>query len=208
MPPQVGWAQRAEFVTLTVALVDATDVDVKFEEKAVNFSAKVGETAHTFALALEGEIKPEESTFSNTMREIQIKLQKKDDGFWEKLTEKKTNFVKVDWARWKDEDELDGADALGDFGGMPGGMGGMPGGMGGMGGMPGMGGMGGMPGMGGPGGMPGMPEGMDMASLMAQMGGAGGMGGMPGMEGMAGMPGMGGEEGDSDDEKPEPEEAN
>eukprot|EP01061_Rhynchopus_euleeides_P042824 TRINITY_DN74701_c0_g1_i1.p2 TRINITY_DN74701_c0_g1~~TRINITY_DN74701_c0_g1_i1.p2 ORF type:complete len:211 (+),score=84.79 TRINITY_DN74701_c0_g1_i1:60-635(+) len=188
MPPQVTWAQRPEFVIVTVQVVDATDVEVKFEDKSMSFKGKVGELQHDFTLPLSNEIKVEDSTWVNTQREVQIKMSKKEEGpYWDTLTAKKFNFVKVDWSRWKDEDELDGQDNLGDYG--QGGMPGMPGGMGGMGGMPGMGGM-------------------DMAQMMAQMGG--GAGGMPdmsalmgGMGGAGGMPGMPEGEGDSDDEEPE-----
>lgn len=133
---------------------------------------------------------------------VQMKLVKEDAEaeFWPRLTTdkvKEKTFVTIDWDKYVDEDEQDGADiddsALAggmDMASMMGGMGGMGGG--GMGGgmdpnmmaqmMGGMGG-GGMPGMGGgPGG------GMDpaaMAEMMKSMGG-----GMPGGE----------DEADSDDD--------
>merc|ERR1712039_361298 len=96
-------------------------------------------------------------------RVIEFALEKKDgDGpYWKRLVkeEKKQHWLKVDFNKWRDEDESDeeaggGQDLeqmMSQMGGLGGGMGGMPG-MGGMGGMPGMPGMGGMPGMPGMGG--------------------------------------------------------
>eukprot|EP01064_Diplonema_japonicum_P000905 TRINITY_DN105_c1_g3_i1.p2 TRINITY_DN105_c1_g3~~TRINITY_DN105_c1_g3_i1.p2 ORF type:complete len:225 (+),score=88.65 TRINITY_DN105_c1_g3_i1:76-675(+) len=190
MAPQTVWAERPDVLMVTIQVVDAADVAVNFEAEAFEFKAKVGGNDVTMKLELKNEVIPEESSFVNTMREVQIKMKKKEEGpYWNSLTKKKMNNVKIDWSRWVDEDELDGADAGGEFGGMPGGMGDM----GGMGGMPG--------GMGG----------MDMQQMMAQMGGMGGMGGMPGMGGegmpdmselMAGAGAGAGAEGDSDDEEP------
>merc|ERR1719370_1483681 len=93
-----------------------------------------------------------------------VAIEKAEEGpYWERLLQDKTkaHWLKIDFSRWKDEDESD--EENGDeAGGMPG--------MGGMGGMEqmmaqmgGMGGMGGMPGMGGMGG------GMDMAEMMKGM---------------------------------------
>lgn len=205
----VKWAQRKDKLFITVEVKDATKVNVDFQEKTITVTGtginKVSQTdASDFktVLNLAGEIDPTKSTFHTTGFSIQVCAIKKEvsDEHWPKLTVEaaKTlkNWLSVDWALWKDEDEEKEGEKV-DFGGYGGDMGGM-GGMGGM--PPGM--MGGMPGMGGAGGAGGM-GGMDMQQLMAQMGGMGGMGGMAG--GMPGMEGMGGEEGaDSDDEAEPP----
>ena len=120
------------------------------------------------------EIDPEKTKYQVRPRCIEFALEKAEDGpYWERLLKEKTkqHWLKVDFTKWKDEDDSDEEAGGGDLEDMMKNMGGLGGG-----GMPGMGGMGGMPGMGGMGGMPGM----------------GGMGGMPGMGGMGGMPGMGG----------------
>ena len=109
------------------------------------------------------EIDPEKTKYQVRDRCIEFALEKVEEGpYWERLLEEKTkqHWLKVDFGKWKDEDDSDEEagggdleDMMANMGGLGGGMGGMPG-MGGMGGMPGMGGMGGMPGMGGMGGMP------------------------------------------------------
>ena len=70
------------------------------------------------------------------------------------------HWLKIDFAKWKDEDDSGDDEKPDDYGQGMEGMGGPPG-MGG--GPPGMGGMGGMGG--GPPGMGGMPPGMDMEAV-------------------------------------------
>lgn len=154
---------------------------------------------HEINLELFGEVKPEESKYVVRGRGTELVLIKENqDAYWKRLfkEDKKHHWLKIDFGKWKDEDESDeeAGDAPG--GGGPGGpgqgadfeemmrqMGGLGGG--GMGGMPGMGGMGGMMG-----GMPGM-------------GGMGAMGGMPDFGDLEGEEGK-----DSDDEElPDLEEA-
>ena len=100
-----------------------------------------------------------------------INISKKDkdeEEWWNRLTKSKVKnqLITIDWARWKDVDDVEepeaagGGQGQGDFD--PSMMQGMGGGGGGMPGMGGMGG-GGMPGMGG--GAGGM-GGMDMEAMM------------------------------------------
>ena len=111
------------------------------------------------------EIDPEKTKYQVRPRCIEFALEKVEEGpYWERLLEDKTkqHWLKVDFSKWKDEDDSDEEAGGGDLEDMMRNMGGLGGG--GMGGMPGMGGMGGMPGMGGMGGMPGM-EGMGMPGM-------------------------------------------
>merc|ERR1712152_119724 len=88
-----------------------------------------------------GEIDKEKSKFAVRDRVIEFALEKKDSGpYWKRLVkeEQKQHWLKVDFNKWKDEDESDdeaggGQDLeemmrqMGGLGGMPPGM--MPGGM-------------------------------------------------------------------------------
>eukprot|EP01084_Bolivina_argentea_P113929 202946_1 len=196
--PLIEWAQRADTVLMTVNVTDAQDVKIEITESFKFTATDKSGKAYEVTIPLFAEVVAEESSNAIKPRAVEVKLQKKnvDDEYWPRLTKEKlkSNQIKIDWNRWKDEDEE--AAAPEDFGqgGMPGMMGGAggPGGMGGMGGMPGgmEGMMGGMGGMGGAGGM----GGMDMAEMLKNMGGMGGMGGPEGAEGG----------GDSDDEEEMP----
>ncbi|KAH9497568.1 Prostaglandin E synthase 3 (Cytosolic) [Dermatophagoides farinae] len=184
IPAPLKWAQRKDLVYLNFQVQDVVNPEVVVEKDKIIYRAETKDKQkYESILNLYGEIKPEESKWINRDRGAEFVLIKTESGpYWKRLLKEDTKYhwLKVDFNRWKDEDESDDEAGGGgtNFEDMMRQMGGLGGGMGGM-GMPGMGGM----------GMPGM----------------GGMG-MPGMGGM-GMPGMGGnfddledDEKDSDDE--------
>jgi len=166
--PIVSWAQRKESVFLTVDISDVTELKVELEEESLKFSGKSKGNIYEFYLEFEDKIDKEKSKYSAT-RNVMFELVKQETKRWKRLTKdsKKLHWLKVDFDKYVDTDEEEGAGGFGDMGDMDfmSNMGG------GMGGMPGMGGMGGM-------------GGMDMSQLMSGMGGMGGMGGMDGMDGM------------------------
>jgi len=179
LPPPIKWAQSNTVLYLTILLEDCKAPTIQIDTQKIHFKGTGGvdKKDHEVTLNLFSEIDPDKCEHHVRDRTIDFIITKKEDGpFWPRLLTEKTKYhwLKVDFDKWKDEDESD--DEAMDMGGM----GGMPGmgGMGGMGGMPGMGGMGGL------GGMPGM-GGMGMGGL-GGMGGMGGLGGMPGMGGMGG----------------------
>jgi len=216
--PKLKWAQRAEYVLMTVDLADSENVNIDIDEETntLIFSAQSAGSKYGFKLALFEKVVKDESKWNTKGRNVILNISKADkdqEEWWPRLTKEKTKYhqITIDFDKWVDADDEPAEEekgGMGDFdpsgmqgmGGAGGGGGGMPG-MGGMGGMPGMGGMGGMPGMGGGGGGGPGAGGMDMAALQQMMagmgGGAGGAGGMGGMdpakmqEMMAGM-GMGG----------------
>lgn len=131
-----------------------------FSFRGVTNDQKVYEST----LNLFGEVKVDESKWQNRDRGADVVLVKASPGpYWARLLKENTKYhwLKIDFNKWKDEDESDDeADPMAGMGGMPG-----MGGMGGMGGMPGMGGLGGMGG------------GANLEEMMRQMGGMGGPGG-------------------------------
>merc|ERR1711935_74388 len=191
--PQVLWAQRPKIVFLTVNVADLKDPEIKVEKDSLYLKGVAAADKLTYEVTLKflKEIDPETTKYQVRPRCIEFALEKKEEGpYWERLLADKTkqHWLRVDFSKWKEEDDSDnegaggaGGEGGGDLEEMMKNMGGLGGG--GMGGMPGMGGMGGMPGMGGMGGMGGMPPGMAGMDL-------GGMG----------KPDMDDLDGDSDDE--------
>jgi len=169
-PPLVTWAQRPNLVFLTVCLEDCDKPDIKVESDSLHFKGVGGpdKKPHEVTMKFFKEIDAEKSKYAVRPRVIEFALEKKEAGpYWDRLLadKSKQHWLKIDFNKWKDEDESEdeeGGQNLEDMMRNMGGLGG--GGMGGMPGMPGMGGMGGMPGMPGMGGMPGMPD-------MSKMGG-------------------------------------
>ncbi|CAM8884854.1 unnamed protein product [Rhodiola kirilowii] len=97
-PPEVLWAQRSDKVYLTVALPDAKDVAVTCEpEGNFSFSSK---SAH-------GESDCKTKVVS---RNIICSVQKAEEGWWSRLLKsegKPAPYIKVDWNKWRDEDDSD-----------------------------------------------------------------------------------------------------
>ncbi|ODN03391.1 Protein wos2 [Orchesella cincta] len=189
LPPPVMWAQRKQGVFLTICLEDCKDPSIQLNADKIHFKGAGGADKKEYEMDLEvfEPIDPEKSTHRNTGRVIEFELKKATDNFWPRLTKsnEKKHWIKVDFSRWKDEDDSDDEAEAG------------PGGMPGMGGM----GMGGMPGMGGMGGMGG---GTDFEEMMRQMGGLSG-GGLGGAGGLGDKPSLDDldKETDSDDDDDE-----
>ena len=176
--PTVLWAQRDDFIWITVEVPNAENLNVDLSSKQLKFSCKADGKELAFDLTFFAPIVQADSKFLKH-RMIDFALKKETEQEWPRLIEenKKCSWIKVDWSKWQDSDAEDEPQPF-DMSSM--------GGMGGMGGMEGLGGM--MGGMGGAGGMGGME------GLAGMMGGMGGMGGMPDFSA------FGEGEGDSDDE--------
>jgi len=151
LPPPVTWAIRQDVVYVTICVEDCKDAIIDIQDKKIYFKGTGGPDKKLYENTLElyEEVDPEKSTKNIRDRSIDLVLQRKKTGpYWPHLLSSKVkqHWLKVDFSKWRDEDddEEDDENPMGGMGGM-----GMPG-MGGMGGMPGMGGMGmgGMPGMG------------------------------------------------------------
>jgi len=153
--PPVAWAQRKDQLLVTIELQDVKDQKITLEADKLIFSGNSNKKEYAATLNLFKEIDTEKSKFAVRPRQIDFVLAKKEAGpFWDRLLKEKDKrqWLKVDWNKWKDEDEVDEDDAGFDMSGMSG--------------MPGMGGMPGMPGMGMP-GMPGMGN-FDMSQFANQ----------------------------------------
>jgi len=163
-PPLVTWAQRNNLVFLTVCVEDCDKPEIKVETESLYFKGTGGpdKKTHEVTMKFFKPIDTEKSKYAVRPRVIEFALEKKEAGpYWDRLLADKTkqHWLKIDFNKWKEEDESDDEEGGQNLEEMMKNMGGL----GGMGGMPGMGGMGGMPGMGGMGGMPGMPDMSKMA---------------------------------------------
>jgi len=161
LTPSVSWAQRPKIIFLTINVSDVENPEIKVEKDSLFFKGNGGADKAAFELNMKflKEVDPEATKYQVRPRCIEFALEKAEEGpYWERLLAEKTkqHWLKVDFGKWKDEDD---SDAEGEGGAGGGDLEEMMKNMGGLGG-----GMGGMGGMGGPGGM-------DMASMMAGMGG-------------------------------------
>lgn len=113
VPPPVMWAQRPGVVFLTVCLEDCKDPEIKIEADKVYFKG-VGGTErklHEVTIPLYKEVDPDKSVTSVKARNIELVLKKKESsqGYWPHLCsdKQKRHWLKVDFNKWKDEDDSD-----------------------------------------------------------------------------------------------------
>jgi hypothetical protein len=138
MQPTVLWAQRDDFVWLTVDLANAEDIKVDLTSSSLKFNCKADGKDYSFDLEFFKPVNKDDSKFLKH-RLIDFALKKEAEEDWPRLTleNKKLPWLKVDWSKWQEsdaEDEPQGFDMsnMGGFGDM--GFGAEMAGLGGMGG--------------------------------------------------------------------------
>jgi len=125
---QTEWAIRPDKVYVSFQVEDAAKVQVCFEEQKISFSAvqyellengkpNENKIAKQFRneIDLYDKIDPERSQKKDGARGIQCLLMRKKEGeYWPRLTKEKSriHWLKVDFSRWKDEDDSDTEDKL------------------------------------------------------------------------------------------------
>jgi len=109
LPPPVLWAQRKNLLYVKVQLEDCRNPTIKVEKDSIYFKGKGGTDNKECEVTLEflKEIKPEESKYSVRDRATEFVLIKAEEGFWKRLLKEDTKFhwLKVDFNKWKDEDD-------------------------------------------------------------------------------------------------------
>lgn len=106
----IVWAQRADRVFLSIQLEEVTEEQISVDDKKLCFSGKSRGNTYEANLEFNNSIIPEESKQRRGGREYFFELKKKDPGpFWPRLLKDtvKPKNIKVDFNRWKDEDDTD-----------------------------------------------------------------------------------------------------
>ncbi|KAI9321312.1 HSP20-like chaperone [Dichotomocladium elegans] len=108
--PSVLWAQRKDLIYLTVEVTDINKPVIEVKPNSFHFKGKGEKEQNEYEAEIEfyAAVDVEKSKQHLTPRNLTMIIYKKEEGFWPKLQKgNKLNFVKVDFSRWKDEDEED-----------------------------------------------------------------------------------------------------
>lgn len=113
LTPHVYWAQRHGEIYLRVELSDAKNVNINLQEhntlqfRAQGHGAK-GDNEYEFKLEFLEPVRPE-IKHKSTERQVDIKIKKKEERWWDRLTlqEKKPLFLAPDFDRWLDESDAE-----------------------------------------------------------------------------------------------------
>jgi len=107
--PPVTWAQRNNLVYLTICLEDCKDPVVKLDNEKLYFKGNGGtnKTDHEITLNFFAKVNADESKFIVRDRGTEFVLYKEEEKWWPRLLNenKKFHWLKVDFNKWKDEDE-------------------------------------------------------------------------------------------------------
>lgn len=126
------WAQREDKLYLTFENTSCTDWTVDFEANKVIFKGTAGKVSYENTLELFDEIQTgtKENTANKRGLGIECTVMKKTNSWWPRLLSQKIkhHWLKVDFKKWKDEDDSEVEEdwGAGDADGGMGGMGGQP----------------------------------------------------------------------------------
>ncbi|GFU11868.1 uncharacterized protein CG16817 [Nephila pilipes] len=109
--PPVAWAERKNLIYLTVNVTDCKKPDIKLNPDKLYFKGKNGDgIEYEITLEFLKEINVDTSKYSVKDRGIDFILMKSESGpYWNRLLKenKKYHWLKIDFAKWKDEDDSD-----------------------------------------------------------------------------------------------------
>lgn len=135
-PPLVLWAQRADKLFLTIELEDCLKPTIKLEADRLYFKGKsdsiqqdADKSEHEVTIEFYKPINVDDSKQAVRARGTEFVINKQEAAWWPRLLKDSTkqHWLKVDFPKWKDEDDSEDENAGGPMG---------MGGMGGMGGRP------------------------------------------------------------------------
>merc|ERR550514_887385 len=111
LKPAVKWAQREDKLFLTIELTDVKDEAITLTpEGKFTFAGKGGPTGQEYGFELElyGEIDVDGSSRLINANKLFFNMAKKESGpYWPYLMKekRKEHWIKIDFTKWKDEDE-------------------------------------------------------------------------------------------------------
>ena len=108
--PLVLWAQRKDRILVSIQLEDVSSEQIFVDTTKLTFSGQSHGISYAIDLEFHSNIVPEESKQRKGGREFYFDLKKKEIGpFWPRLLKDKAKHanIKIDFNRWKDEDESD-----------------------------------------------------------------------------------------------------
>lgn len=105
MNPSILWAQDRTHLFITLEISDFNNQDILFTSTNISIKGTSNETNYDYKIDLYNEIDSNNSSWVIKQNCIELKILKSKAYYWQKLTKVKKNNIKIDWQRWKDEDD-------------------------------------------------------------------------------------------------------
>ncbi|KAK3241087.1 hypothetical protein CYMTET_49116 [Cymbomonas tetramitiformis] len=110
--PSVTWAQRKDKLYLTIHVSDCSKPNFKIDEEGDLYFEGIGgseKALYSLNISLLYPVKNREAKVAITPRYLFLIIPKTESGpHWERLLRapgRPPNYIKIDWDKWKDEDE-------------------------------------------------------------------------------------------------------
>uniref|UniRef100_A0A0N5C835 CS domain-containing protein n=1 Tax=Strongyloides papillosus TaxID=174720 RepID=A0A0N5C835_STREA len=119
--PQVLWAQRQNLVYITISVEDMEVQDLRIEGNKIHVKGTKGKGGPLYETDLEvySDLNGEMYKRVSTARALELIIPKAKEEWWPRLLKQsgRNPWLKIDFNKWKDEDESDNEDPFGDMGG-------------------------------------------------------------------------------------------
>lgn len=112
----IAWAQRNDLVYLTIELDSSVKIDeLSITPTSFKFKGTTKECAYETSFDFFEEIDAKDIKKTDGSRYTELALTKKSSNWWPRLLKEKlkAHWLKVDFGKWKDEDESDAEDPAG-----------------------------------------------------------------------------------------------
>ena len=123
MIPNIKWAQTKNCINFVIDLqnIDTFSIDCIDDKFTCSYILENDTNENEFELELLNEIESFNYTYGKF---INIILEKKEEIWWKRLTKEDIykNKIKIDWDKWKDEDDSENENEDENLDGMPPGM--------------------------------------------------------------------------------------
>jgi len=123
--PTVLWAQRDSILYVTVEVEDMKMDELKMDDKSMHIKGSNGTGSVDYECTLDfyGEVDAAKYRRIESARHVELVIPKASSGWWPRLLKEnaKVPWVKVDFNKWKDEDDDEYSAGGGGMGGMGGG---------------------------------------------------------------------------------------
>jgi len=105
--PLILWAQRSNNISIAVEVEDLKIDELKIQDDLFKIRGKRGNSQYEAVLQLYDKIAGDDLRKISTDRRLEFVIPKEKAGWWPRLLKEKTKvpWIKVDFDKWKDEDE-------------------------------------------------------------------------------------------------------
>jgi prostaglandin-E synthase len=112
--PSILWAQDRANLFITIEVNNFKNQDITFNTNNVRLVGTSGNIEYDIVIDFNSDIVNEKSNWIIKQNCIELVVMKGKQLFWHKLTKNKQNNIRIDWQKWKDEDD-DEDELLQDF---------------------------------------------------------------------------------------------